>query len=176
MRHRLAYPAFFRATIRELLGSGRTDAAVTGGALVGVAAWRGPTATRAGWSAGLVVDRLLVRLCYPRGSLHLDEGFAAIAGLHPAGPHWYLAFIGIEPRCQGRGLGRALLRPVLHQADAAALPCYLETPFARTLDFYRGLGFEVASTVPMAFGLGPLWTMLRPASVGSARAATAPMS
>ena len=64
--------------------------------------------------------------------------------MHPkAEPHWYLAFLGIEPSEQGKGLGSALLRPVLERCDSEGTPAYLETSNERNLPFYQRHGFEV---------------------------------
>jgi ribosomal protein S18 acetylase RimI-like enzyme len=41
--------------------------------------------------------------------------------------HWYLMVMGVAPEACGQGLGRALLEPIMNRADAAGLPCYLET-------------------------------------------------
>jgi ribosomal protein S18 acetylase RimI-like enzyme len=60
---------------------------------------------------------------------------------HPPDPHWYLAFVGIEPAFQSRGVGEALLAPALAIADQTRALCYLETPFPRTHAFYERLGF-----------------------------------
>jgi GNAT superfamily N-acetyltransferase len=60
---------------------------------------------------------------------------------HPAAPHWYLAFVGIEPSFQSHGIGQTLLAPVLKNADQTETLCYLETPFPRTHTFYERLGF-----------------------------------
>ncbi len=56
---------------------------------------------------------------------------------------WYLFLLGVEPRLQGRGLGRALMRPVLARADAARVPCYLETEHERNVAFYKKQGFDL---------------------------------
>src|SRR5262245_54316598 len=42
------------------------------------------------------------------------------------GDHWYLAFIGVEPDRQGRGIGGALMEPMLARAHHDRVPCYLE--------------------------------------------------
>ena len=57
-------------------------------------------------------------------------------------PHLYLVALGVDPEQQGRGLGRALLRPVLERADDEMTLCYLETFLERTAGFYSRLGFE----------------------------------
>ena len=63
------------------------------------------------------MEHLVVKMLFPRRSHDLYGGFAETASLHPAEPHWYLAFIGIEPDRQGQGLGEKLLAPVLKTAD-----------------------------------------------------------
>jgi ribosomal protein S18 acetylase RimI-like enzyme len=59
--------------------------------------------------------------------------------------HWYLAFIGVDPNCQGKGVGSALLKPTLDRAQAEGLPCYLETFLAKNVSFYRKNGFKLRS-------------------------------
>lgn len=75
--------------------------------------------------------------------------------------HWYLALIGVDPDYAGKGIGSALLRPILAQADADGLPCYLETAEERNVAYYHKHGFET-----LRHGLVPdtaveYWTMLR---------------
>jgi len=41
--------------------------------------------------------------------------------------YWYLMIVGVVPARQGQGVGRALLQPILDRADAAGLPCCLDT-------------------------------------------------
>jgi ribosomal protein S18 acetylase RimI-like enzyme len=52
------------------------------------------------------------------------------------GAHWYLWGLGVKPSRQGQGIGGMLIQPVLAQADADRLPCYLETMNARNVPFY----------------------------------------
>jgi ribosomal protein S18 acetylase RimI-like enzyme len=59
------------------------------------------------------------------------------------GTGWYLFILGVEPRVQRRGLGGALMRPVLERADTEQLVCYLETENERNVAFYLKQGFEV---------------------------------
>ena len=88
-------------------------------------------------------------------------GFGQLEAGHPADPHWYLFFVGVDPSCQGQRIGEQLLVPVLRAADAANTLCYLETPFPRTHAFYQRLGFEIRTEGHPFAGAPTLWTMLR---------------
>jgi len=50
--------------------------------------------------------------------------------------------VGVAPEAQGTGIGRAFLRPMIDQADAADQPCYLETAQPTNVAFYEKLGFD----------------------------------
>ncbi len=81
--------------------------------------------------------------------------------LHPHQPHWYLASLGTAVGEQGKGVGSALMRPVLSHCDREGIPCYLESSKERNIPYYRRHGFEVAQEVRLP-GDGPLiWTMWR---------------
>jgi GNAT superfamily N-acetyltransferase len=68
--------------------------------------------------------------------------------------HWYLLIVGVAPAQQGQGVGRALLQPMLDKADAAGLPCYLDTAQPLAVPFYQKLGFRVlVETVDPESGL-----------------------
>ncbi len=51
---------------------------------------------------------------------------------------------------QGKGVGGALMRPVLEHCDAEGIPCYLESSKERNLPFYRRHGFEVVEELSAA--------------------------
>lgn len=76
--------------------------------------------------------------------------------------HYYLMVIGIEPGHQRQGLGSALLRPLLQQADEQKLPCYLETMREDNLAFYRKFGFAVVHDGRAGNG-APFWALRRKA-------------
>jgi GNAT superfamily N-acetyltransferase len=70
--------------------------------------------------------------------------------------------LGTDPRYQGKGIGSALLAPVLEQCDAEGLPAYLESTKERNVPFYARHGFEV--TESFRVGGGPtVWGMWRKA-------------
>jgi GNAT superfamily N-acetyltransferase len=156
-----AIPAFFSAVIHEHLPT--TYAATVGSTLVGVAAWSAPNEPPAPLGRRIRArGRLLqVRVLFPSSSRPLWNGLQQMAQLQPEEPHWYLAFTGVEPACQGHGIGEGLLRPVLSQADTDGIPCYLETPFPETHRFYRRLGFELTSELRPFPDARPLWAMIR---------------
>jgi ribosomal protein S18 acetylase RimI-like enzyme len=79
-------------------------------------------------------------------------------------PHWYLFVIGVEPECQGRGVGDALLRPMLARADREGTPVYLETHNRGNVGFYQKYGFDVAEEGRMPGGDVTVYAMLRPAA------------
>lgn len=162
-RRKLAFPAFFRSVLAECLPHGSVHSARMSGRLVGVAAWIPPEPSAPDRVARVraLPGRLVVRLLFPRSARDLSRGFATTEELHPHEPHWYLAFVGIDPAVQGHGIGSSLLAPILRSADERQTLCYLETPFPRTHDFYRRLGFEVATESRPFVGAPPLWTMIR---------------
>src|ERR1700722_12278585 len=80
---------------------------------------------------------------------------------HPRQPHWYLATLGTAVEQQGKGVGSALMRPVLEHCDAEGLPCYLESSKERNVPFYRRHGFEVVEEVSLPDDGPMLWTMWR---------------
>jgi GNAT superfamily N-acetyltransferase len=49
--------------------------------------------------------------------------------------------LGTDPLFQRRGVGRALLEPVLARADEAGVPTYLETQTESNLAYYQRFGF-----------------------------------
>ncbi len=77
---------------------------------------------------------------------------------------WYLSILGVLPEYQNRGLGPALVRPVLEQADAAGVPTYLETFTPRNESFYQRLGYRVAARLHEPTTSASYALMLREAS------------
>ncbi|MCW7942182.1 acetyltransferase [Streptomyces hygroscopicus] len=84
-----------------------------------------------------------------------------MAESHPADrAHEYLWMIAVAPRLQGRGLGTALIRHVLHRCDGERLPAYLEASSARSTRLYERLGFALTDrTIDLPDGprMWPMW-------------------
>jgi ribosomal protein S18 acetylase RimI-like enzyme len=86
---------------------------------------------------------------------------------HPRSPHhWYLHYIGVEPRCQGRGLGGALMTPVLAECDRDGLPAHLEASTERSRRLYERHGFGLTGTFNLPVGGPPLRSMWREPAAG----------
>lgn len=112
----------------------------------GLAAWPMPP--------GLPTWRLL------RPGLWID---ARIHELHPPEPHLYVYVLGVHPARHGRGIGGTLLRHAAAIADAAGVPCHLETANPDNLGLYRHFGYEVRRSVT-EHGGPTIWAMTRVAS------------
>jgi ribosomal protein S18 acetylase RimI-like enzyme len=140
-------------------------AAAADGALLGAGIWWGPEfvqvdderAARSGLAdassvfdeAGLARRRAVASVL---GSLH-----------HTAMPdrHWYLAFLGVDPDAQGRGVAAQILAPVLDRLDAERLPAFLETGQPGNVRYYRRYGFEVAGELALPSSDLVFWGMRR---------------
>jgi ribosomal protein S18 acetylase RimI-like enzyme len=117
--------------------------------------------------AGIVTTRLrLGRKAFSRLTQYLKCSARAAEECVP-GPHWHLLQLAVDPSCQGRGIGGALMQPVLARADADGLPCYLDTFNERSITFYERHRFTVVTQVEVPDGGPRFWTMLRlPATTG----------
>jgi ribosomal protein S18 acetylase RimI-like enzyme len=81
---------------------------------------------------------------------------------HVPDPHFYLSAVGVDPARQGQGIGSALMRPVLDQADVTGTPAYLETAVARNVLLYERLGFDVVEEMTLPGTDIHGWLMRRP--------------
>ena len=72
--------------------------------------------------------------------------------------------LGVATRCQGQGLGTALLRPTLDRCDREGLPAYLEASSQRSAALYERLGFVHLGEGRIPGG-PPFWPMRRPPAV-----------
>ena len=79
----------------------------------------------------------------------------------PKEPHWYLAYIAVDPAHRGKGLGTALMNHSLDICDRDHMPAYLESTNAANLSIYKRHGFELLAEVQV--GNSPMrYSMLRP--------------
>jgi predicted N-acetyltransferase YhbS len=90
-----------------------------------------------------------------------DEAMAAIAPHAVTEPHLFLALVGVRPGLQGRGLGRAVLQPVLDRLDREGGVAALETSVPRNVELYSRLGFAIRAEVDLPAGAPRTWVMRR---------------
>jgi len=139
----------------------KQDECYTTGGSVGAIVWERPGQ----WKVGTVDQlRLLPSMARVNGRLlpRIMRGLAALEANHPAEPHYYLPLVGVELEWQGRGLGTALMRPVLDRCDVEKVPAYLEATSPRNRALYERHGFEVTEEFSLGPGSPPLWRMWRP--------------
>ncbi len=79
---------------------------------------------------------------------------------HPAEPHWYLPFIGIDPPIQGKGYGAALMKHALIPCDRDQTLAYLESSNPKNIPLYERHGFELLGTIQVGAS-PPIFPMLR---------------
>jgi ribosomal protein S18 acetylase RimI-like enzyme len=96
-----------------------------------------------------------------RHSITTVRLLSLMESMHPQQPHWYLATLGTDPAAQGRGVGSALMAPVLRHCDANGVGAYLESSKERNVPFYSRHGFTVTKEVPLPGGGPSIWTMWR---------------
>jgi ribosomal protein S18 acetylase RimI-like enzyme len=78
---------------------------------------------------------------------------------HPHAPHYYLQALGTDTAKQGKGYGGVVIRRHLAVADAARMPCYLESSKDTNIPIYKSFGFEVTGEIRLPNGptLWPMW-------------------
>jgi ribosomal protein S18 acetylase RimI-like enzyme len=86
---------------------------------------------------------------------------------HPHEPHWYLALLATDPTVQGRGVGTALLAPILEQCDEEGILAYTETQKEANVSWYARAGFAVTREVQLP-GTPPVWCLRRQPHAGPA--------
>jgi GNAT superfamily N-acetyltransferase len=138
------------------------DECYTTGGVAGVAVWELPGQ----WKVGLGEQlRLLPAMLaiYGRFLPRLGRALWVLEAGHPLEAHYYLPFIGVGPECQGRGLGSALMRPILDRCDREGMPSYLEASTPRNRALYERHGFAVTQEFRLGRGSPPIWRMWRAA-------------
>jgi len=154
----LSSDAFFAMVGRDII---RHESVYTTEAYEGAALWVPPyprPATRRE-RLGMVVRWVLA---LGRRATEVGRQLARIERAHPIEPHWYLAVLGTDPRHQGRGVGSALLAPILGRCDADRVSAYLESSKRENVPFYERHGFRVLGE--LVFDDGPtVWRMQREA-------------
>ena len=154
-----AFDALFRACLCTLSlphGEVLTTEDCLGGAL-----WYPPGKSKIGFMQMLTSFRTIIRVASLRGLKRLLDILSTVEKVHPTEKHYYLQFLGVDPEHQGKGLGSALMHPVLEQCDREGCGAYLENSKEDNLAFYERRGFEVTSEIDLGQEAPPVWAMWR---------------
>jgi ribosomal protein S18 acetylase RimI-like enzyme len=135
-----AMPDFVRAFGGGAFTTGSADWTSDGR---GAALWLPPGAEPDGERMGAILEQFGA----PSIQAHIPAIFEQMGRYHPTEPHWYLPLIGVDPTCQGQGLGGALMRHATDRCDREGLPAYLESSNPRNISLYRRHGFEVVGQI-----------------------------
>jgi GNAT superfamily N-acetyltransferase len=106
-----------------------------------------------------IAPRLLAPAILARLPL-VAAGLAGMRRRHPRAAHWYLSLLGTDPDSRGRGIGSALLAPVLERCDRERVGAYLESSKERNVGFYARHGFRVVDELRLPRG-PRMWLMWR---------------
>jgi ribosomal protein S18 acetylase RimI-like enzyme len=125
------------------------------------ALWAPPGKWRMSVGVQLRLGPAMVRIVGLKRLPLILKGLAMMDKHHPDDrPHWYLGILGTDPEYQGKGLGSAVMQPVLERCDNEGVGAYLESSKEANIPFYRRHGFEVTGQVHLPEG-PPLWPMWR---------------
>jgi GNAT superfamily N-acetyltransferase len=130
------------------------------GAGAGAALWIPPGKQLvADEQAGNFIGDLLASVEDDAAAARMTQLFQMLGGNHPTDDCWYLAFMGVDPSAQGRGLGGQLLAAVLTQADRDRVPAYLEASCPENRRLYERHGFQTIRELAVADSptIYPMW-------------------
>lgn len=137
------------------------DTADAGGVPLGAAFWGAPGHEVS--RREQLTEAVAMRRIYGRRFKDVKRTYREVARYRPKAPHWYLKVIGTAPEARGRGVGSALIRHGLAQADHAGVGVYLESSTPENVPIYARYGFVETSEIP-AYGTAPMIGMWRPAA------------
>ena len=158
-------PGFYARMIRFGVIAG--EVYTTAGAMEGVAVWLPPDVQ---WTRERIQAAGLHELSNLVGADAIAR-YREVVGLEAQArerdmtePYWYLLLLGVEPARQRRGLGGALITPILERERRTGHLCYVETENPRNVAFYGRHGFELIIDGQAAGKTGVrFWTFKRPA-------------
>lgn len=125
-----------------------------------VAVWMHPNQWKMSPLATLRVLPAMVRSLgtkFPR----MLGAFNAVEKVHPEAEHYFLEALGTSQQVQGKGLGSAVIRPMLDRCDAEGMPAYLESSNPQNIPFYARHGFQPTGEIMVGEGAPTVTAMWR---------------
>jgi len=132
----------------------------TTASVAGAAVWEKPGQWKVGVGRQLALLPSMLRV-FGRHLPRVVRGLAVLEARHPRELHYYLAFVGVDPEWQGRGLGSAVLAPVLERCDREGMPAFLEASTPRNRALYERHGFAVSEEFKLGRTAPMQWRMWR---------------
>jgi len=133
-----------------------TTSDATGGAL-----WVPPQAPPTPMRQLLALIPKMVRVTGLHGIKRLLAALELLDKAHPKEIHYYLQVLGVDPEVQGKGLGSALMGPVLARCNEEGWGAYLENSKQENTAFYERHGFTVREQIYLGPDGPPVWCMWR---------------
>ncbi|MCX6357497.1 MAG: GNAT family N-acetyltransferase [Candidatus Aureabacteria bacterium] len=129
--------------------------------LKGAALWQPPDRTQTlrqglAWLGKLLLIAGIGRHIVPQIAMYIR-----FEKIFPRAPHYYLSLLAVAPGAQGKGIGGALLRPVLDRCDREGIPAYTATDTPLNVRFYQQQGFGIRDEIPVPRGGFTMWTLWR---------------
>ena len=161
--HARARRSYLRLMLcRIALPRGLVHIAEVDGAAVGAALWAPPRSFELSAADTLRFLPVMLEIVGLSRMPQVTRVLDRIDEARPPEPRWLLTLVGTLPAHRRRGIGSALLDPVLARCDAEGLPAVLETANADNLGFYRRLGFRRTADRALGAGGPTSWTLVRP--------------
>jgi GNAT superfamily N-acetyltransferase len=123
--------------------------------------WLPPGASKeTGLRFTAMMGQVILRHAGPRYAVRALQMDACFQKNRPKTPHYYLFAVGVLPAARGQGLGKALIRHTLREADERGFPTYLENSNPANTYLYQSLGFTPLPNISPAPGcpvVTPMW-------------------
>lgn len=161
-RHERARRAYVSMMLERIaLPRGEVYVAREDGVLLGAALYAPPHTFDLSATETLRILPLMVDVIGIGRMASISRTLDSIDAARPPEPRWLLTMIGVDPDARGRGVGGALLRPVLAACDETGVDLVAETANPAALPFYARWGFEVVEQRPLD-ETTTSWTLRRP--------------
>jgi ribosomal protein S18 acetylase RimI-like enzyme len=144
----------------EAMRHGGVDVAWSGDRIVGAAVWMPPDTWKPPSAAQQLRSAPGFMHAFGRRISAASALLSASLKAHPAQSHWYLSFIGVDPKVQGSGAGAALIRSKQAHMDALGQPSFLESSKVSNVPLYEHFGYAVTGKSEVPDGapvLTPMW-------------------
>jgi len=127
----------------------------------GCALWVNPSAPGLTFLQTVRVIAMLGAVAGYRRLPAMMEFYRQFERLTPAEPAFHLFYLAVIPEARGRGIGSALLQPVLKRCDAECIPAYLENSSSANLKLYERHGFHLTRQWHITESGPSIWCMYR---------------